>query len=93
MDSAKNMGRSSYLDLLIAVLKQHEKALDEIVEKMEKLSGELSRMNQRIEVAKEKSRLETVTAGPKSSDTLIYMKIRIDRPLDEVIRIVEALKE
>jgi len=93
MDSTKGKGRSSYLDLLVAVLKEHEKSLDELVEKMEKLSEELSKATGKTDETKKEKALKTATTGPEEPETLIYLKVKIERPIDEVIRILETLKE
>ena len=93
--SGAEKGRSSYLDLLVAALMEHEKDLDRLVEKLEKASSKLSAMRKEAglkgsdkTVKKEKGK-ETVP----ESGALIYMKIKLDRPTDEVTKIIESLKE
>ena len=92
MNSTEDRGRSSYLDLLISVLNQHEKALDSIVERMEKLAEELAKAKKELDLAKGESHPETM-ATREISDTVVYMKVRINRSIDEVVKILEVLKE
>jgi len=94
MDAGEDSGRSSYLDLLIEVLSQHEKNMDKIIEKMEKLTQELTKTAKREKTSEEKEvPKEEVNTSPKGPETLIYMKIRLNRSLEEVLRILETLKE
>jgi len=93
--STKERGRSSYLDLLITTLMEHEKNLDRLVERLEKIYKDLSTVYETAD-----SETKKRTAGKKKgkavtsdSDTLIYMKIKIDRELDEITKIIESLKE
>jgi len=88
MSSAEGKGRSSYLDLLVSVLREHEKSLDELVEKMEKLTEELSKALQKTGEA-----LKTAANKPENYETLIYLKLKINRPIEDVTRILKALKE
>ena len=94
MSTSEDSGRSSYLDLLIAVLSQHEKNMDRIIEKMEKLSEDLTKTG-KVKTASEKTGVvvKEVDTLPTSPDTLVYMKIRLNRPLDEILKILEFLKE
>jgi len=68
--------------------------MDKIIEKMEKLSEELTRAGKSRKVPDEnqmaKKEVETSQEGP---EILIYMKIRLNRPLEEVLRILESLRE
>jgi len=87
-------GRSSYLDLLITTLMEHEKNMDRLLGKLEKISEGLLKVSEGAELKTEKSVIrkeKSEKAG--DSDAIIYMKIKIDRPLDEVLRIIESLKE
>lgn len=93
--SGTEKGRSSYLDLLVATLMEHERDLDRLIGKIEKASEKLSAMRKeaglktgRKPVKKEKGK-EVVA----DSETLIYMKLRLDRPIDEVTKIIESLRE
>jgi len=98
--SSEERGRSSYLDLLITTLMEHERNLNAVVEKMERLTEELNKIrstpaskqektvNAKISAVREKTKGDTSEA-----DSLVYMKVKLDRPIDEVVRIIEALKE
>ena len=88
MSSAEGKGRSSYLDLLVSVLREHEKSLDELVEKMETLTEELSKA-----LRKTGETLKTAATKPENSESLIYLRLKINRPIEEVTQILKALKE
>jgi hypothetical protein len=92
--SEPEKGRSSYLDLLVATLMEHEKDLDRLVGRLEETSEKLSAMRKKADsgpagrpVGKEKG-----GSDASDSETLVYMKIKLDRPIDEVVRIIESLK-
>ena len=94
MSTGEDVGRSSYLDLLIAVLSQHEKNMDKIIEKIEKLSQELTKATKSRKVSDENQMAtKEVETPPERPETLIYMKIKLNRPLEEVLKILESLKE
>lgn len=76
MSEEERRGRSSYLDLLISTLMEHEKDMHSLVERVQKIAKDLSTIYEE--------------AG---STTLIYMKIKTDRPIDEIVKIIESLKE
>jgi len=92
--SGEDTGRSSYLDLLIATLTEHEKNLDRLLEKLEKVSEGLSTYLGKAELKSERSVVKReISGGKDDSGTLIYMKIKLGRSLDDVIKILESLKE
>ncbi|MBS7614463.1 hypothetical protein KEJ18_01830 [Candidatus Bathyarchaeota archaeon] len=96
--SSEERGRSSYLDLLITTLMEHEKNLDALIEKFEKLCENLQAVYKEAGKAKKTdakaTSLEEKTDLPSGNqDTLVYLKVKINRPIDEVIRILETLKE
>jgi hypothetical protein len=95
--SEADKGRPSYLDLLVATLMEHEKDLDRLVEKLEKASTKISAARKTAgsktkdkPIEKEE---ETQQKPASDSRSLVYMKIGLDRPIDEVIKIIESLKE
>jgi len=97
--SSEERGRSSYLDLLITTLMEHEKNLDAIVEKMEKILEELKTIRSEPSPKPEKTidmKLSTLKEKAKNGlsepDTLVYMKIKLDHAADDKIRIIETLK-
>ncbi len=79
---------------------EHEKNLDAIVEKMERITEELKKIRSaptskpektvdtKISVVKEK-----IKGDSSETDSLVYMKIKLDRSIDDIIKIIEALKE
>jgi len=80
----------AYLDLLASALTQHEKTLDRLIEKLEKASIELSKLSQqRGEGQRVETRISAVQAG--APEVITYVKIEINRPIEEIIRILEAL--
>ena len=93
--SGAEKGRPSYLDLLVATLMEHEKDLDRLVEKLEKASSKLSAMRKeaRLKASDKTVKKEKVKEAVPESGALIYMKIKLDRPIDEAIKIIESLKE
>ncbi len=96
--SSEERGRSSYLDLLITTLMEHEKNLDALIEKLEKICDNLQLIYKEssktkktdMEASYSKKKADSSSGEP---DTLVYLKVKIDRPIDEVIRILETLKE
>jgi len=92
--SKEDEGRSSYLDLLISTLTEHEKNMDKILEKLEKVSKALLNVFEEARLETEQSLVKKEKGMKKDDlDTLIYMKLRIDRPLEHVLAILESLKE
>ena len=93
--SSEERGRSSYLDLLITTLMEHEKNLDGLVDKLESIYKSLTSIYEGAELKSPKPTVEKKNAKADllKSDTLVYMKIRLNRELDEVIKIIESLKE
>ena len=98
MDSEER-GRSSYLDLLITTLMEHEKNLDALIEKIEKIYEDLrsvyeeaskTEKNVSVKTSDLKEKTETPSGEP---DTLVYLKVKVNRPIDEMVKILETLKE
>jgi hypothetical protein len=93
--STEERGRSSYMDLLITTLTKHEKNLDSLSERLEKVHEDLSAIYKEAG-SKTRKKIATNEKGKTSSsdaDTLIYLKIGADRPLDEIVKIIESLKK
>jgi hypothetical protein len=97
--SSEERGRSSYLDLLITTLMEHEKNLDAIVEKMEKILDELKTVRSEPSPKPEKTTdmkpsnlKEKAINGSSEPDTLVYMKIKLDNASNDKIKIIETLK-
>ncbi|MEM2130260.1 MAG: hypothetical protein QXZ70_06650 [Candidatus Bathyarchaeia archaeon] len=96
--SSEERGRSSYLDLLITTLMEHEKNLDALIEKLEKICDNLQAI---YKEASKTRKTDTEAASLKKktdpssgdADSIVYVKIKIDRPIDEIVRILETLKE
>ena len=94
----KDLGKSGYLDLLIATLTEHEKNLYMLIKKTEKLARRTNKLFEDLkellkEYAKPEDKGKSAEPVPGGGDTLIYLKIRSDRPVDEVIKILETLKK
>ncbi|RLI35541.1 hypothetical protein DRO55_05070 [Candidatus Bathyarchaeota archaeon] len=84
-------GRSGYLDLLIATLTEHDKNMDKHLNKMDKLSQNLNKLLS--ENVKKEGKGSPSHPPDGKGDSLTYLRIKLNRPLDEVIRILEALKK
>jgi hypothetical protein len=93
MSKAPDSGRSSYLDLLVAVLSEHEKSMDRILEKMEKVSQDLAKAAKVSRDSKRNSAVVQVETSPGDKETLIYMKVKLNRSVDEFLKILQSLKE
>ncbi|RJS76546.1 hypothetical protein CW712_01365 [Candidatus Bathyarchaeota archaeon] len=93
--SSEERGRSSYLDLLITTLMEHEKNLDALVEKLEKTCKDLKNLYNEVSSNRGKARVSKgkSEAAPSDQGSIIYMKIKTDREIDEIIKIIESLKE
>lgn len=93
--SGAEQGRSSYLDLLVAALIEHEKDLDRLIGKLEKASKKLSALRKEAGLSTRSGTAKKEKGGEavRDSEALVYIKIGLDRPIDEVIRIIESLKE
>ena len=94
--SSEERGRASYLDLLINTLMEHEKNLDKLINKLERIYENLQEVyEKRGETeTREKPTLEE-ERKPASSEpcTLIYMKLKLGREIEDIIKIIESLKE
>jgi predicted RNA-binding protein YlqC (UPF0109 family) len=93
--SSEERGRSSYLDLLITTLMEHEKNLDALVGKIGQIYENLRAVYEEAG-SKQRKVVSVRRKGKKAEaepDTLVYMKINLDRELDDIIRIIESLKE
>ncbi len=82
----------AYLDLLATTLTEHEKTLDKLIERLERISENLAELSQ-IGELQEPVKPEASTGKSEQLETLTYMKIKLNRPVDELKRIVESLKE
>ena len=96
--SSEERGRSSYLDLLITTLMEHEKNLDALIEKIEKIYEDLRSVYEEASktkktVAEASTLEEKAETTPGEPDTMVYLKVRINRPIDEVVKIIETLKK
>jgi hypothetical protein len=98
--SSEERGRSSYLDLLITTLMEHEKNLDAVVEKVEKISEDLKAIYteatskpEKTVAVKGSALKEKAKTAPSEPGTLVYLRIKIDHAIDDVVKIIEALKE
>jgi len=93
--SAEERGRSSYLDLLITTLMEHEKNMDGLVERLEKIAKELTVSYEEpgLKAQKEIAKKERDKTVESDLDTVVYMRIKIGRPIDETVKIIESLKE
>jgi len=93
--SSEERGRASYLDLLITTLMEHEKNLDSLVERLERLCENFQNTYEGASAkAKEPAALkEKGETIPPEQDTVVYMKLKLRREIDEAVKIIESLKE
>jgi len=79
----EDKGRAAFLDLLISVLAQHEKSLDQLTERLETLIHEIKGKGKEGKEEKE---------GEAEAETITFIKIEVKRPIEEIIKILETLK-
>lgn len=90
-DAKDKASQFAYLDLLASTLTEHEKNLDKLIDRLEKLSENLTK------AGKPRRRDESIkfrreTGGEEAPEALIYIKLRLDRPIGEIKEILESLK-
>jgi len=94
--SSEEKGRASYLDLLINTLMEHEKNLDKLIERLERIYENIQEFYERreeVETPEKPILKEEEKVQPSEKDALIYMKLKLGRKTEDLIRIIEALKE
>lgn len=93
--SSEERGRASYLDLLVSTLMEHERNLNDLVEKLEELCSSLKEISKRfaeIVEIQEISASEKEKPHPPQQNTLIYMKLK-GQKVEDLMRIIDSLKE
>lgn len=85
----EDKARYAYLDLLAGTLTEHEKNLSELIEKLEVIHETFSKVGKLAE-SKEP---DTKDVKKDSAETLIYMKLKIDRSTEELKQILDSLKD
>jgi len=85
-DENTNDKSIEYLDLLAATLTQYEKALDSLIEKLEKASDAL------VKTVSQQPRKATIIQE-ETADAITFTKIEIpyNRPIEEITKILETL--
>ncbi|MCD6325056.1 hypothetical protein J7L97_02080 [Candidatus Bathyarchaeota archaeon] len=94
--SSEEKGRASYLDLLVNTLMEHEKNLDELIEKLEGVYEKLQEISENLgkaETQESPAPKEKEKPQPSEQDTLIYMKLKLGRKTEDITKIIESLKE
>jgi len=94
--SSEERGRASYLDLLINTLMEHEKNLDKLIDKLERIYENLQEIYEKRgeSETREKPALKEKRKPPSSEqEALIYMKLKLGRDIEDIIKIIESLKE
>ncbi|MFQ6095398.1 MAG: hypothetical protein ACE5NN_04580 [Candidatus Bathyarchaeia archaeon] len=92
MDVRDRRAQYEYLDLLATTLTEHEKTLDKLIERLEKISRNLAQLGQVTEL-EEQVKPEVTAGKPEGLETLTYIKIKLNRPVKEFTQILESLKE
>jgi len=82
--------RLAYLDLLASTLTEHEKALDALIEKLEKTTDSLMKIARQRGLPRGEAEVSAVEEAPES---IIYIKIKSGRSVEELTRILETLTE
>jgi len=80
------------MDLLASTLTEHEKNLDSLIGRLEKICESLSRLGKAVE-PREPPKTEMIPHKEEVLETLIYMKLKINRPTEELKLILDSLKE
>jgi len=97
--SSEEKGRTSYLDLLISTLMEHEKNLNTTVEKLREVSQSLGEIVERLAVTREAPIKEEIVEEKREErasserDTLTYIRLRLGRKTEDIIKIIESLKK
>ena len=91
-DVVDKRAQYAYLDLLATTLTEHEKTLDRLIERLEKISKNLAQLGQITEV-EEEAEPEVATVKAEGLETLTYIKMRLNRPVNEFKEILKSLKE
>jgi len=94
--SSEEKGRASYLDLLVNTLMEHEKNLDELIEKLEGVYEKLQEISETLgkaETQESPAPKEKEKPRPSDQDTLVYMKLKLGRKTEDITKIIESLKE
>ena len=89
--AGEDRARYAYLDLLAGTLTEHEKSLDRLISRLEEISGSLSELRKRERPVKLVQ--GEMPAPAEAPETLVYMKLKIDRPAEELKKILDSLKE
>jgi hypothetical protein len=84
----EDKGRTAFLDLLINVLAQHEKSLDQLTERLETLLHEIKGKGKEGREGK----AEVEPKPEPEPETITFIKIEVKRPIEEIIKILETLK-
>lgn len=89
--ASEDRARYAYLDLLAGTLTEHEKNLDRLIARLEEISEHLSRLGRKGKAVKPAEAERAVSE--RAAETLVYMKLKIDRPVEELKAIIDSLKE
>ena len=87
-DADERSAQFAYLDLLATTLTEHEKSLDSLIERLEEISERLSGMLEE----RGQNDAQRVAVEKGAAETLVYMKLRINRPVEELTVILDSLK-
>ncbi len=93
-NAADKSGQMAYLDLLTSVLTQHEQTLDSIIRRLGRGLDELQATAKALLQVQEQSKTsQSTTAQRGTGETITYMKIDINRPVEDVTKILESLTD
>ncbi len=89
--ASEDRARYAYLDLLANTLTEHEKNLDQLIERLEKICEHLSTFRRKGEPIEVTEAERAVSEG--APETLVYMKLKTKRSAEELKKILDSLKE
>ena len=93
MSTEKNDERRvAYLDLLASSLTNHEKNLDSLVERIEKLSESLFKLKNSDRYEEFDVKIKSKVKD-ESTDKIVYMRIPIQNSIDDLVQILKCLKD
>ena len=79
------------MDLLANTLTEHEKNLDDLIGRLEKICEHLSTFRRKEESIEVTEAGKAVSEG--APETLVYMKLKTKRSAEELKTILDSLKE
>ena len=80
------------MDLLATTLTDHEKNLDNLIGRLEEISKQLAQISKTTKLEKPAGTAKT-PRREEAGETLIYIRLKINRPSEDLKVILDSLKE